>query len=78
MKVEFLSAVLVVSKNHEKLAQFYKDVVGIPLKDEQHDETIKHYGCELGDLHFAIHPVENFQDANHGVGSVSLYPHKSR
>jgi predicted enzyme related to lactoylglutathione lyase len=72
MKVEFLSAVLLVSKNHDRLAQFYKDVVGIPLEDEQHGDTLKHYGCELGDLHFAIHPVENFQDSNHGIGSVKL------
>lgn len=72
MKVEFLSAILLVSKNHDKLAQFYKDVVGLPLEDEQHDDTIKHYGCELGDLHFAIHPVESFQDADYGVGSVKL------
>jgi catechol 2,3-dioxygenase-like lactoylglutathione lyase family enzyme len=72
MKVEFLSAVLLISKNHDKLAQFYKEVVGIPLEDEQHGETHKHYGCELGDLHFAIHPVENFQDENYGVGSVKL------
>jgi len=72
MKVEFLSAVLIVSKNHEQLAQFYKDIVGLPLEDEQHDETLKHYGCELGDLHFAIHPVESFQDSNYGVGSIKL------
>lgn len=72
MKVEFLSAVLLVSKNHEKLAHFYKDVIGLPIEEEQHGETLKHYGCELGDIHFAIHPVENFDDHPHGVGSVKL------
>lgn len=72
MKVEFLSAVLLVSKDHDRLAQFYRDVIGIPLKTEQHGDTHKHYGCDLGDLHFAIHPVENFSDSNHGVGSVKL------
>lgn len=72
MKVEFLSAVLLVSKSHDKLAQFYMDIIGVPLEAEQHDELTNHYGCDLGDLHFAIHPVENFQDENHGVGSVKL------
>ncbi|MGZ3696281.1 MAG: VOC family protein [Bdellovibrionota bacterium] len=72
MNVEFVSAILLTSKNHEKLAAFYKDVVGIPLEDEEHGETLKHYGCELGDLHFAIHPVENFDDQSHGVGSIKL------
>lgn len=42
------------------------------LEDEQHGDTLKHYGCELGDLHFAIHPAENFKDENYGVGSVKL------
>jgi len=74
---EFLSAVLLVSKDPEKLAQFYRNVIGIPLEEEQHDDTMKHYGCELGDLHFAIHPVENFaasdpNNATQGVGSVKL------
>lgn len=71
-KIEFLSAILLISKNHHKLASFYKDIVGIPLIEEQHDETIKHYGCEVGDIHFAIHPQENFPDKNNGVGSIKL------
>ena len=71
-KIEFLSAVLLISKNPKTLAAFYKDVVGVPLEEEQHGETEKHYGCELGDLHFAIHPPENFEDSKCGVGSVKL------
>ena len=69
---QFLSAVLLVSREPERLAIFYRDVLGIPLEEEQHDETIKHYGCELGDLHFAIHPIENFRSGEPGVGSVKL------
>ncbi len=69
---KFFSAVLITSRNAERLASFYKDVVGIPLEDEQHGDTAKHYGCEMGDLHFAIHPVENFGNDEPGVGSVKL------
>ncbi len=72
MKVEFLSAILLISKDHNKLAAFYRDIIGVPLEDEQHGATLKHYGCELGDIHFAIHPVENFAGTSHGVGSVKL------
>lgn len=71
-KIEFLSAVLIVSKNPSQLAKFYKEVVGIPLEKEQHGETEDHYGCELGDLHFAIHPTENFEGSQFGVGSIKL------
>jgi predicted enzyme related to lactoylglutathione lyase len=71
-KIEFLSAVLLVSKNPERLANFYRDVVGLPLEDEEHGQTEKHYGCELGDLHFAIHPISNFEGTGYGTGSVKL------
>jgi catechol 2,3-dioxygenase-like lactoylglutathione lyase family enzyme len=74
---EFLSAVLLVSKDPERLAHFYRDVLGIPLEEEQHDDTAKHYGCEVGDLHFAIHSTANFTALNPGqtepgVGSIKL------
>ena len=71
-KIEFLSAVLLVSKNPAQLAAFYRDVVGLPLEDEDHGKMDKHYGCELGDLHFAIHPVSNFEGTATGVGAVKL------
>ena len=71
-RIEFLSAVLVISKKAEELAKFYKEVVGLPLETEDHGNLKKHYGCELGDLHFAIHPPENFEDQNSGVGAVRL------
>ncbi len=71
-KIEFLSAVLIVSKNPERLARFYRDVIGIPLEDEQHDETEPHWGCTLGDIHFAIHPISDFPDDGVGDGAVKL------
>ena len=71
-QIEFLSAVLIVSQDPARLAAFYRDVVGIPLKDESHGQSLPHYGCTLGDLHFAIHPVETFPDRRNGVGAVKL------
>lgn len=71
-KAEFLSAVLIVSRNPERLARFYRDVLGIPLEGEEHGEASVHYGCTLGDIHFAIHPVDNFPDNQDGVGAVKL------
>jgi predicted enzyme related to lactoylglutathione lyase len=71
-QIEFLSAVLIVSEDPARLAAFYRDVVGIPLKDEAHGQSLPHYGCTLGDLHFAIHPVETFPDRRNGVGAVKL------
>jgi hypothetical protein len=70
--IEFLSAVLVVSPNPGRLAAFYRDVVGIQLSEEQHGATPPHWGCDLGEVHFAIHPVETFPDKQSGVGSIKL------
>ena len=69
---EFFCAVLLVSRDPQRLAAFYRDVLGIPLEEERHDDTHAHFGCEVGDLHFAIHPPSNFGDHAPGVGSVKL------
>jgi predicted enzyme related to lactoylglutathione lyase len=71
-KIEFLSAVLLVSKDPARLAAFYRDVIGVPLQDESHGGSLPHWGCTLGDIHFAIHPVETFPDRRSGVGAVKL------
>jgi len=71
-QIEFLSAVLIVSENPARLAEFYREVVGVPLRDEAHGTSRAHYGCNLGDLHFAIHPLETFPDRRHAVGAVRL------
>lgn len=70
--IEFLSAVLIVSESPERLADFYRDVVGIPLEEERHGDSRAHWGCTLGDIHLAIHPVATFPDGRSGVGSVKL------
>lgn len=70
--IEFFSAVLIVSKDPARLARFYREVVGVPLEPEEHEGTEPHWGCTLGDLHFAIHPIEDFPDGRSGAGAVKL------
>ena len=71
-RIEFVSAVHVVSRNAERLAAFYRDVLGVPLRVE-HQENRAHWGCTLGDLHFSIYPAEDFaHDAATGVGAIKL------
>lgn len=62
--LEFLSAVIVVSSDAERLARFYREVLGVPLQPAQHGESHRHYECLLGDVHFAIHPQENQSHAH--------------
>ena len=60
--VQFISGLILVSHQPERAAGFYRDVLGLPLAEERHSETQPHWGCELGDTHFAIHPAEDYPD----------------
>lgn len=70
MNPRFLSAVLIYSKNPERLFYFYRDIVGLPLEEEKHGNSKLHYGCEIGDIHFAIHGTDDGKQP--GVGSINL------
>ena len=69
---EFCCAILLISKNPRRLADFYRDVLGVPLEDEQHDGSEVHYGCEIGDLHFAIHSPNESHHKDPQPGATQL------
>lgn len=56
MLVHSVGAILLISDDAEKLAAFYREALGLPLEDEVHEGVPLHYGCEIGSVHFAIHP----------------------
>ena len=62
-KIELTGAVIVVSDQPARLANWYRDVLAIKLADEQHDDDALHYGGYIGPNHFAIHPPANFSYA---------------
>lgn len=69
----FLAAVLLVSDDPVRLADFYRDILDLPLQEEAHGNTALHFGCELGAVHFAIHPRVNFPgEATVSPGNVRL------
>jgi catechol 2,3-dioxygenase-like lactoylglutathione lyase family enzyme len=71
--IRFLSGVLLVSHQAEQLMEFYRDVLGLPLAEERHGDTEPHWACELGDVHFAIHPAADYpDDPAGGPGPVKL------
>jgi catechol 2,3-dioxygenase-like lactoylglutathione lyase family enzyme len=73
--VNSVNAVLVVSDDAPRLAQWYKRVLGLPLQDEEHEgggESL-HFGCTVHGLHFAIHPTANYVFAPEtGRGGIRL------
>lgn len=56
MLVDSVGALLLISDDAEKLASFYRSALGFQLEEEVHEDVPLHYGCEIGGLHFAIHP----------------------
>jgi catechol 2,3-dioxygenase-like lactoylglutathione lyase family enzyme len=70
--LRFLSGIILVSAAPERLVGFYRDVLGVPLVEERHDDTAPHWGCELGDVHFAIHPEADYPGEATGVGAVKI------
>lgn len=56
-KIEFVSAIIIASADAEGLADFYRRGLGIALEPSAHGEGPPHFECELGDLHFAVHPT---------------------
>lgn len=68
-----ISGILLISKDPKRLADFYREIIGVPLKSEQHGDSDAHYGCEIGDLHFAIHGHHEEGEGNNiGTGAVKL------
>jgi catechol 2,3-dioxygenase-like lactoylglutathione lyase family enzyme len=71
--IRFFSGILLVSSQPERLVAFYRDMLGLPLTAEIHEGAEPHWGCELGDVHFAIHPAADYpEEPASGPGPVKL------
>jgi len=56
-RVDGLAVVLLLSKDTEVTAAFYRDVLGVALVGEQHDGRHKHFACRMGTSYFTIQPA---------------------
>jgi catechol 2,3-dioxygenase-like lactoylglutathione lyase family enzyme len=70
-RVENVSTILLASRDAAGLAAFYRDMLGLPLQEEG-EGARRRWGCALGDLHFSIHPLEDFGEDEVGSGAVRL------
>ena len=71
--IEFLSAVLLVSRESAAaLPISTRTSSGSRSNPRGTGSRCLTAGCNLGEVHFAIHPVETFPDGRSGVGSVKL------
>src|SRR5262245_39170527 len=54
MAAKGLSVVLLLARDTRKTDAFYRDVIVLPLAEEEHDGRHPHYACPLGSLYFTI------------------------
>ena len=51
-----LSVVLLLAQDTATTATFYRDAIGLSLREEVHDGRHRHYAGQLGSLYFTIQP----------------------
>lgn len=52
-----LSAVTFQSQDPARLAEFYRDKVGLPLRLDRHGAVAPHHEGDLGNIHLAVLPA---------------------
>lgn len=55
-----MKSVVLLTDQLDTTAAFYRDVLQLPLESEQHRGTARHFACQLGAQHFAIHERATF------------------
>ncbi|MFN8404376.1 MAG: hypothetical protein U0V48_12595, partial [Anaerolineales bacterium] len=54
MTVRHLAGLILLSPDPERLAEFYREALGIPFEERQHGKIREHLECEFEGIHFAI------------------------
>jgi len=67
-------AVILVTHDADRMAEFYRRALGIQLEPRLHDSAaILHYAGDLGGTTFSIHPVDNWRESPEtGPGGTRL------
>jgi catechol 2,3-dioxygenase-like lactoylglutathione lyase family enzyme len=53
-------SVNLTSDHPDRTAQFYRELFELPIAEERHRGTSRHWAGQVGNLHFAVHPREGF------------------
>ncbi|MER3482514.1 MAG: hypothetical protein C4332_04565 [Meiothermus sp.] len=54
MNVQHLAGIILSSPDPERLADFYREAIGIPFEPQRHGRIREHLEAEFGGVHFAI------------------------
>ena len=72
MRLRSICGVILVSDDPRRLADFYARVLGCRFVREEHGDLAEHFGVDIGETHFGIHPPSNFQRSSRGGASAVI------
>lgn len=72
MGVKSICGVIVAAKKPMALADFYAKGLGLTFSEEEHGDLEVHYGVDIGELHFGIHPASNLNMDKVGNASIVI------
>ena len=72
MHVKSICGIILASENPGTLAEFYASALGLRFAREDHGGLETHYGVDIGECHFGIHPPANLFRNAAGNASASI------
>lgn len=72
MKVKSICGVILTTNRLEEMRSFYSNILGLPLEKEEHGDLLVHYGTDLGQVHFALHPPADFNLDHPGNATAKI------
>ena len=72
MGVRSICGVVLAAGNPRALADFYGAALGLRFEREDHGDLLEHFGTDIGEVHFGIHPPANLRRTDPGNASASI------
>lgn len=72
MSVRSICGVILCSDSPKALSEFYAQVLDIQFEREEHSDLLVHYGVDIGQVHFGIHPPQNMHKGAVGAASTTI------
>ncbi|WIO74120.1 VOC family protein [Porticoccaceae bacterium LTM1] len=70
--VKSICGVILSSADPAALAKFYSAIMDISFEPEKHGNLHVHFGADIGEVHFGIHPPENLAKSATGYSTTTI------
>lgn len=72
MNAKSICGVILASRDPKALADFYLAALDLQFEPEEHGGLKTHFGVDIGEVHFGIHPPENLSTPVVGNSATSI------